>query len=212
MTALCLDIWQARPETAGKAVVLPDGCRDLIVRVDPGQAPHWFVSELPMTAETVPFGAQVWMKGFRLQPGVAIDRRLTDEAARIVPDDDRALLGLLDGMCVRSDGVAEALEALSVSASVAVAARRLGVAMRTLQRLILRETGMPPQYFQRLARVRRAARSIDSDVALAEVAFAHGFADQAHFSRECRQGLGVTPKAVKSRADLRAMLALPAYA
>jgi AraC-like DNA-binding protein len=129
-----------------------------------------------------------------------------------MPDDDRALMALLSDMCVRADGIAEALEALCDSASVAAAARKSGIGMRTLQRLMLRETGVPPQYFLRLARARRAARAVDGNAALAEIAFAHGYADQAHFSRECRQWFGVTPKALKSRLDLRAMLDLPAYA
>jgi AraC-like DNA-binding protein len=213
MSDLCLDIWAARPPRAGTAVVLPDGCRDLIVRLAPGEAPCWFISELPSSAETVAFAAGVAMKGLRLRAGTRIDdARLIAAARRMAPDDDRGLRRLVDEFCARDGNTDEALSALAEAASVAQGARRAGVTIRTLQRQVMDATGRPPLYWQRLARVRRAARALGADAALAEIACGHGFADQAHFSRECRHWFGLTPAALRRRGDLLAMLAAPAYA
>ena len=46
MTINILDIWQSAPKTDTTAIVVPDGCRDLIVRKIPGEKPYWFLSSL----------------------------------------------------------------------------------------------------------------------------------------------------------------------
>ncbi len=212
MTDLVCDIWEACPEAAGEAVVLPDGCCDLISVAAPGLRPRWFVSDLMTTAETIPFDAGVRMKGFRLRAGTGLDRaRLLAAIADVSPDDDRAVYDRLDAFGRLSNDVTDTLAALAETASVAAGARRLGVTPRTLQRLTLRETGASPLFWQRLARVRRAARDLGGPAALADIAGDHGFADQAHFSRECRAWFGETPAVLRSRSDLIATLHAPAY-
>jgi len=213
MHDLCLDIWAARPEHAGTAVVLPDGCRDLIVRLAPGEAPYWFISDLPSSVETVPFAAGVAMKGLRLRAGTRIDEaRLIAAVGHMSPDDDRGLRLLIAEFCARDGNTDEALVALAEAASVAQGARRAGVTIRTLQRQVMDATGRSPLYWQRLARIRRAGRTLRTTASLAEIACGHDFADQAHFSRECRHWFGLTPAALRQRGDLLAMLAAPAYA
>lgn len=77
--------------------------------------------------------------------------------------------------------------------SVAEAARALGHSPRQLQR-VLREQGASFSGILRDARVKRAARALlDSDASLAEIGYASGFADQAHFTREFRRIIGTTP-------------------
>lgn len=39
-----LAAWQHEVTAEELSPVLPDGCRDLICRIDTGQRPHWFVS------------------------------------------------------------------------------------------------------------------------------------------------------------------------
>lgn len=56
--------------------------------------------------------------------------------------------------------------------------------------------GLPPHAFLRLARVRRARDLVRGGLALAECAFAAGFADQAHMNRAFRRTLGFTPGAL----------------
>ncbi len=42
MTSTLLDVWQSAPTTDTTAIVVPDGCRDLIVCKTPGEKPYWF--------------------------------------------------------------------------------------------------------------------------------------------------------------------------
>lgn len=72
-------------------------------------------------------------------------------------------------------------------------ARLLGLSPRSLQRQ-LKTQGATYSGILRDARVRRAARALNGGQdALAEIGYAAGFADQAHFTREFRRVLGASP-------------------
>lgn len=74
-----------------------------------------------------------------------------------------------------------------------VAAGAVGLSTRDLQRRLHRQ-GASWSGILRDARVRRAARAmLDTPGSLAEIGYAAGFADQAHFSREFRRILGASP-------------------
>lgn len=73
------------------------------------------------------------------------------------------------------------------------AATALQCSSRNLQRR-LRDLGASYSGILRDARVRRAARAmLETKASLAEIGYATGFADQAHFTRECRRILGTSP-------------------
>jgi AraC-like DNA-binding protein len=67
-----------------------------------------------------------------------------------------------------------------------------------LYRAFERGTGMTPHAYQRQARIREAVRLIRQGDALAEVAAAAGFTDQAHLTRSFYRRIGVTPGAFRS--------------
>lgn len=74
-----------------------------------------------------------------------------------------------------------------------VAANAVGLSSRDLQRRLHRQ-GASYSGILRDARVRRAARAmLDTPGSLAEIGYAAGFADQAHFTREFRRILGASP-------------------
>ncbi len=74
-----------------------------------------------------------------------------------------------------------------------------------LYRAFERDTGMTPHAYQRQARIREAVRLIRRGDALAEVAAAAGFADQAHLTRAFYRRIGVTPGAFRAaRAGAKA--------
>ncbi len=208
-----LQAWQHTSTSAASTVVLPDGCCDLILRAPPGQRPHWFVTALADTAYDVPgtVGEQFW--GFRLQPGASINEATLLGALQSRPlRDAQDAVPWLDA-CVRVDPrVDQALHSLSVSATVAAAAKQLGVSERTLQRLVHGATGRQPAYWKCLARVRRAASHLDHAPSLAACAADHGFADQAHMTREFQRWLGRTPSAVLASKDLLAVSSASGYA
>lgn len=82
-------------------------------------------------------------------------------------------------------------------------AKALGVSARSLRRRFGAEFGMAPKRWLRLKRldcVLRELGSGDGDASLADVAQAHGFADQAHLTRELADLTGATPTVLKRRA------------
>lgn len=82
--------------------------------------------------------------------------------------------------------------------SVSEAARRFGLSPRSLQRR-LREEGRGFSDILAEARVACAARHlVDSPFGAAEIGFAAGFSDQAHFSRVYKRATGFTPAAYRA--------------
>ena len=106
----------------------------------------------------------------------------------------------------------EALHALAHIRTVGAAAQSLGVSERSLERLTQRATGQPPRFWRALARVRRAARDLATPQPLAEIAADHGYADQAHLSRDCLRWLGQTPAALRRSPEQLATVAQAGYA
>jgi transcriptional regulator GlxA family with amidase domain len=81
--------------------------------------------------------------------------------------------------------------------------RRTGYSPRHFIELFHSTVGLTPKHFYRVQRfsstLPRLARA-SSDAKLADVAFATGYADQAHFSREFRDLAGVAPSAYRPSA------------
>jgi hypothetical protein len=77
------------------------------------------------------------------------------------------------------------------------------VSSRTLRRHFVRYTGLSPRQVGRMVRVQRALARLAQvpHTALADLACAEGFSDQAHLSREFKRLLGVGPRAFASVAD-----------
>jgi len=197
MTALpasVLAVWRHVSRKTGRAAVLPDGCRDLILFVTPGERPEWIVS--PLMDQPFMHLSQTGQTclGLRLVPGARFDEAvLLHEVRRMHEPDIGQALSLTEDLCRSDPRVSEALAGLAGGGPVAQAARDMGVSERTLERLILDNTARRPVWWRRLARVRRAAAALDPAQALAETSCAYGFADQAHMSREFRRWFGVTP-------------------
>jgi AraC-like DNA-binding protein len=77
---------------------------------------------------------------------------------------------------------------------IADLAAHVGHSPTYLIRAFQRATGLPPHAFQLQLRLRGARQALRaSTVPLAEVALAHGFADQSHLTRHFKRTFGVTP-------------------
>lgn len=81
-------------------------------------------------------------------------------------------------------------------------AHRAGISVRALQRLFRRFVGVGPKWVLARYRVQDAAATIDAGEGddLAGVAADLGWFDQAHFSRDFRAAVGVTPSAYLAAA------------
>ena len=86
--------------------------------------------------------------------------------------------------------------------AISVVAHELGVSERTLRRHAERTVGYGPKMLDRVLRFRRAIRLIRGGWPLARTASAAGYADQAHFSREIHQLVGMSPGQVQRQPAL----------
>lgn len=206
-------IWNSSHPTAGRTTVLPDGCRDLIMKIVGNERPQWFVSPLFDQAQPVRVAANSTLTGFRIRPGTSIrtEQLLSHvQQNHLQPDEAEAFL---QNFLTIEAPVAEALQCLEGEVkSIRQAAADLGVSIRTLQRLILSNTGRPPGYWLQLARVRKAARSLLTCSSYSDVAARYGFTDQSHMNREFQRWFKVTPSEWLNTPQLISQLHEKAYA
>jgi len=204
-------LWTSVTARDGAALIVPDGCMDLM----------WCDGGLQIAGPDarpypVRMRAGAESAGLRFAPGAAptvlgipahelLDRRVPFEdvwpaaearraAERITdaPDHGVALETLaveLVGRAEPTDPLIGALVAQAGAGSpVAAMAARAGLSQRQLLRRCLPAFGYGPKTLARILRAQRAlalARSARSP-GFAEVAVAAGYADQAHLSREIR--------------------------
>ena len=231
LPATVLARWQFDTTDANPTTVLPDGCRDLIVHIDARGQFDWHISPLADAAMVVPGRAGEQWLGFRLVPGTRIDAPALLRSAQAIwqqrqhraglpsfslslrdnPALEAFLLEAIDQHPRMDPRAQEALCSLAHSCTVGAAAHSLGVSERSLERLTQRATGQAPRFWRALARVRRAALALGTTQPLAEIAADHGYADQAHFSRDCLRWLGQTPASLRGTPQLLATAAQAGY-
>ena len=88
---------------------------------------------------------------------------------------------------------------------------QLGVRIKTLQRLVLKATNRTPTYWLLLARVRKAVKELPLSISLAELAYKHGYSDQAHLSREFKCWFAMSPSVLRSSPDVLEQLSAQGY-
>ncbi len=204
--------WSDLTKADGEVLVIPDGCQDLIVKQLPNEKPNWFVSALQNQTELVQVKAGTKMRGLRLRPGVNIDEFRLLKLVQDQAVDHQELANRIDSCCNLSANVDEALACLaSNQLTVSGSAKCLGVNLRSLQRLLLKETNRSPNYWFMLARVRKSARMVLELSSLAEVACSNGFSDQAHMTREFTRWLGISPSRLKPDSQQSLQLKAPGY-
>jgi AraC-like DNA-binding protein len=207
-----------REGSGDDALVLPDGCLDVIVR--DGRALVAGPDTAPVAVAVAPGELVV---GLRLRPGAA-------GAALGIPAEElrdrRVALEDLWGAAGREAGeragldphaLLEALRPRLAAAApdprVLAAARRLGNAPATpvpapaaavglgerqLRRRFGAAVGYGPKTLARIARFQRALALVRAGEPPAGAAFAAGYADQAHMTREMRALAASTPAALRA--------------
>lgn len=208
-----LDFWRYSSAREDSSLVIPDGCRDLIFTQQVERQLRWFVSDLGHTSERVRLTADTEMLGIRLKPGMQIDERALSDWIGTNEPFSLAIGDILDEFCTLLPSTIGILDCLKSGIhSVREAAGALGVSTRTLQREVRKQTGVSPQFWMSLARVRRAGRSLDEGANAAETAYSCGYSDQAHLSRDIRRWFGVTPTCLVNDTALLSQLDQIGYA
>jgi AraC-like DNA-binding protein len=189
-------------------VIFPDGCVDIVWRGDAlvvaGPATR------PLEAG-VPVGMPVFGVRFRVgAAGTALGvpaEELLDEGSvplaelwgpeceeRVAAGGVAALVDVVrEHLAAPLDPLARAaaLDLARPGARVADLAMSLGLSERQLRRRFLDAVGYGPKTLARVLRFQRFLALGSGD--LASLAFAAGYADQAHLTRECRRLSGRTP-------------------
>jgi AraC-like DNA-binding protein len=97
--------------------------------------------------------------------------------------------------------VAQALERLVDVPNIQEVVKESGYSHRTFISLFHGAVGLTPKLYCRVLRFQRALRSASAaDSSLLDVALAAGYTDQAHFNREFREFVGVTPTEYRQAA------------
>jgi AraC-like DNA-binding protein len=120
-----------------------------------------------------------------------VEAALRPLAAGLPPDPDHALVLVV---------VADMLADRSLL-RVAQVAERHGVPVRRLQRLFARHLGVGPKWVLARYRMHDVVSALDAgrEGSLADLAAEHGWYDQAHFTRDFRALVGVTPAQYRER-------------
>ena len=196
------------PNTQAFLVALAGGTRVAGVRLHPGAAPALLgVDAAALRDGRVPIDT-VWR-----DDGPRLADALDDAAGRIPappPDDAPAPAGdrprelLLTSLAARvpaatgPDPLVRAAVTRLAQPHLAVAALAddLAVSQRQLRRRFERAVGYGPKRLARVLRLGRALAAAYAGDELARVALDAGYADQSHFSHDCRTLTGVAPSAL----------------
>lgn len=192
--------------------VLPDGCRDFILKEGDECDSSWFVSELSHSSYVVQTSGGEKIRGIRLQPGVDIRQAQLD--SWLQANQASALFGSdqIDEFCIKSDSLTEALACLaSRKSTISCVAKELGVSHRSLQRLVRSGTGQTPFFWFSLARARRAGRCLLEFNSISDTALETGFSDQAHMNREMKKWFRRTPKQIRTDEEMMSGLLESGY-
>jgi AraC-like DNA-binding protein len=212
MSTNVTSIWTGISTVRSNLLILPDGCRDLIVKIKPGHAPNCYVSPLFDQAKIIQTEVNTSTIGYRLKPGIQIAEedlitKIADDT--LYPDE---LENVLNEFTHLSASTEEVLACLAAGVkSINHASKILGVSTRTLQRFVFKETTKSPSYWLQLARLRKAGKSLVQGKAMAEVADQYGYSDQSHMCREFKRWTHCSPAEVVNSSEVAEQFNVTGY-
>ncbi|WP_438462889.1 helix-turn-helix transcriptional regulator [Marinomonas sp. PE14-40] len=220
------DVWSAHSHLDGSLLILPDGCRDLIIKThqanNQAEPALWFVSPLFEHTQAVQTQANTHSLGFRLKPGMQIEQEKLVKYMPLFKFDNEAishdkkaisqLEDILNEVTSIKPCVEEALTSLASDlTNITQVAKQLGMSSRSLQRMLIKETDKSPSYWFQLARARKAAKHLGQTNAMADTADLYGYSDQSHMCREFQRWFKLSPTQLLNDAMLMAQLDSTGY-
>ena len=207
--------WQCQPASPTSINVLPDGCRDLLLRISATQWLELMLTGLDQASYQVDAQAGERFYGIRLHAGSRGNWESSPqtESVRLQPPKllkklqqvveqppliEQTLQEWLDQIILQPDTLTnEFIDSISQGAKLT------GVSERTLRRRVTSSSGAPPSFWNALYRARSAAKALcrgegGSD---SELAYHWSYSDQAHLCRDMRRWFAQTPGSLRMQAD-----------
>jgi AraC-like DNA-binding protein len=217
-------VWRLHADAPQRRRIVPDGCMDVIWSASAGLiavGANTTAFVAPVAAGHVALGVRLRPGGAPALLGVGAEALrdatvpaqvvLGEDAARLAAALESAPAGarrealLLGWLADRArtapapdplvDATARRL-ARAPDVRLGAVARDLAVSERHLRRRVAAQVGYAPKRLARVLRLQRALAEGRRGAGLAEVAAAAGYADQAHFTHDCRELAGITPAAL----------------
>ncbi|MBY4675824.1 AraC family transcriptional regulator [Marinobacterium arenosum] len=194
------------PATHSAELQLTGRVRAVGIRFLPGMAYPFLQLPMDRLTEQQPFPAEL----NRQLPA----SQLLDQLAEEHSDAERVALidaALLDAL-KRSPAIdrrvicsRQLIERSKGNLSMAALAERINCSQRQLERQYRAWVGLSPKQHARLARVGHARQQLKSagELSLAETGYQAGYYDQAHFIREFKAVVGITPGNYRARRSQR---------
>lgn len=202
--------WHYKTHSNNTSVIVPDGCRDIVIRKDNTGRICVEHTPLAVSAYSVTLKKSTELFGFRLAPGTLVNEPLLTSFVNCM-NNNLDFSDHLEEFCSLNLSVSEALDGLNSGfQDISVIAKGLGVSVRTLQRYVKNNTGESPQFWISLVRARRCGRMLSKAVSLADCAIESHYSDQAHMTREIKRWFGCTPLSIQSGL-LKSELLLSGY-
>ncbi len=203
--------WSSFADVDADAYIVPDGCRDVIVKTPPGglaecETVECFFTDLDFSTRKIAVEAGEQFFGLRLKPGVEVSDRLLPPAFSNLQE----LKSFVENEICFDGEIVELIESLALGeCSLKNGAHQLGVSIRTLQRRF-RSIGLPPpDFWKQLSRARRADSAMFTKQPLVQVANDCGYSDQSHMTRDFIKWFGQSPGQVIRNPVLLGMLSEP---
>lgn len=195
-------VWTSSTAQTTSKLIAADGCFDLIVHTTRRDHSAFIYRAVPCAHHALAEAGHTFI-GVRLKPGwgaaLLAHPDLIETVERHAIEDASALESLVaravDAHKKQPDIVGAFIEeARAAAGTLRLTARTSTTHERELQRACQAWLGMTPKTFLRIERMWAARSAIQRGIPLAIVAAEHGYADQAHLTREARQLLGMTPR------------------
>lgn len=203
-------VWSSVAVVPSATLVAADGCFDLIVRTTNRGHVSAFVYTPVTRAHYATVEAGDRYVGVRLRPGFGAallqHTELVTAAEQFAncPEELESIVANAVETCGEQPSiVADFVEEARKFAGNLRLTRGSTARERELQRACHRWLGLSPKAFLRIERVWAAREAIRAGRPLATVSADFGYADQAHLTREVRELLGVTPRALRGVGNLQ---------
>lgn len=191
--------WKHNAISNSDAVVVPDGCRDILIVEDASTESSIKLTDWDERARTVHLIKGQRILGFRLCPGLSVD---SNDLVGLEASENEISEFIEHSAAVNKESIDLVHQLTTNNASFQSVARQAGVSTRTLQRQFKKLKLPRPEYWRLLSRARLAASALPCRAPLAEIAITYGYSDQSHMTRDFTRWFGVTPAQLRQNSAL----------